>query len=396
MTKPHRVLFVSHSPLLYGAERSLLSLVEALQQMTEYSPVVLLPARGAFQQRLETIGVEVIVHPYFWWITSEKKRLLSLTGCSLNRLLAKLFIARHSSLQIDLIYSNSLATPFGAYLAELLSIPHVWHFREFVYEDLNFVFTLGDQQSANFIKRTTHKVVCNSEEVRRRLANRWGIMGAEVIYNGFDFSVYKQLKPHEHHQSVQPGQPVELLILGRVHENKGQITAIRAVAELKRRGRHVRLTIVGKGSRAYLMELHALCKSSSLVKEVRFVGAAAEPLPYFQDASITLVCSHLEAFGRVAVEAMAMGCPVIAASSGGLQEIVTSNKTGLLYDTGDHISLANAVEKLIENPQLFDSVAAEAMYSARERFSLQKTVSATASMISFLIHERSRTQERPL
>ena len=78
-------MFVSHSSDLYGAERSLFSLVEGLDAKGCVKPVVLLPTNGPLYDLLTNAGVQVIIHRYYWWI-GEKNRIIKGAACFLFNL----------------------------------------------------------------------------------------------------------------------------------------------------------------------------------------------------------------------------------------------------------------------------------------------------------------------
>ncbi len=63
-----------------------------------------------------------------------------------------------------------------------------------------------------------------------------------------------------------------------------------------------------------------------------------------------LLCSRCEAFGRVVVEAMKRGRPVVVTSAGGAEELVVDSGGGLLYPPGDDAALADAIERLARDP----------------------------------------------
>ena len=86
-----------------------------------------------------------------------------------------------------------------------------------------------------------------------------------------------------------------------------------------------------------------------LEQRVTFVGYVNEPVHLIRRANLTLVCSRWEAFGRVIVEAMLVGTPIIATkNSGGTAELIEEGKTGLLYERGNYIELADKIQYLYE------------------------------------------------
>ena len=90
-------------------------------------------------------------------------------------------------------------------------------------------------------------------------------------------------------------------------------------------------------------------------------------------ADVTLVCSRWEAFGRVIVEAMLAGKPVIAtANSGGTAELIEEGKTGLLYERGNHIELADKIQYLYKNPEVRSKLGQAGYASAVGRFTLER------------------------
>lgn len=91
-----------------------------------------------------------------------------------------------------------------------------------------------------------------------------------------------------------------------------------------------------------------------LSARVVFTGALPQEklLPYYQKADVVINPSLSEAFGMSLVEAMATQTPVVATKIGGMPEIVDDGKTGLLTDPGDTSALANAIIKIISQPNL--------------------------------------------
>jgi glycosyltransferase involved in cell wall biosynthesis len=142
-------------------------------------------------------------------------------------------------------------------------------------------------------------------------------------------------------------------MVGSIQPLKGQDEAIKALSELVRRGVDAHLLIVGDGNRSFTASLNEQVRDYGLERRVTFTGYVKEPTRFMRIADVTLLCSAWEAFGRVIVETMLAGKPVIAtANSGGTAELIEEGKTGLLYERGNYIELADKIQYLYENPEV--------------------------------------------
>ena len=137
---PKKILFVSHSSDLNGSERSLYTLVKGLKQNSIILPVVLLPRIGPLVQKIETLGIKVYMLPNFYWFSAKKSFLRRILRILFNLLIIPVLCIKVIKISPSLIYTNSLATPVGAFVSIILKIPHIWHVREFVKEDFVEVY----------------------------------------------------------------------------------------------------------------------------------------------------------------------------------------------------------------------------------------------------------------
>ncbi len=152
-----------------------------------------------------------------------------------------------------------------------------------------------------------------------------------------------------------------LLFVGRIERLKGIDTLLESVAVVSRTcsGRNLKVLIVGGGGQteeenAELHRVVQLYHDLNLEEQVEFVGSKPqEMLPlYYAAADITVMPSHYESFGLVAVESMASGTPVIASNVGGLSYTVKDGETGFLVPEENHFALAEQVHNLLKNPEL--------------------------------------------
>jgi len=146
-------------------------------------------------------------------------------------------------------------------------------------------------------------------------------------------------------------EPFRLLSVGRLSAPKGYPILIEAVALLRERGCNLRLTLVGEGAeRASLEKLIAL---RDLGNYVRLAGACNHDrlVDYYESSDAFVMSSFLEGVPVVLMEAMAMELPCIATWITGIPEIIDKDVEGLLVPPASASAIADAVERLIEDPE---------------------------------------------
>ena len=143
----------------------------------------------------------------------------------------------------------------------------------------------------------------------------------------------------------------ELVYLGRLVSDKGVDMIIKSMVQLRARGLHPRLTIIGSGSEE--PELHRLTREFDLEGQVEFTGskAPAEIARLLNAHQVLVVPSRWpEPFGIVALEGLASGCVVVASAAGGLTAVV--GRCGITFALGDQAELTDAIERVLTRPQL--------------------------------------------
>jgi glycosyltransferase involved in cell wall biosynthesis len=128
------------------------------------------------------------------------------------------------------------------------------------------------------------------------------------------------------------------------------------------------LAILGSGPDRKSLE--ALAKAEGVQERIFLTGFLRDPVPVMEAADVILVCSRIEGFGRVTVEAMRLGKPVVAAASEGTLELVRDGFNGLLYEPGNPEQLADKLLLLVQSPSLRMELGRNGRYWA-QRFSLE-------------------------
>lgn len=170
-----------------------------------------------------------------------------------------------------------------------------------------------------------------------------------------------------------------LLSVGRLSPPKGYPILVEAVARLRERGRNVALTLVGEGpERGALEQWIALRK---LQDYVRLAGACNhDGLAAYYDASDAFVMSSfLEGVPVVLMEAMAMELPCVATSITGIPELIEDNVEGLLVPPADAGAIADAVEKLMDDPQHARQLGIAARRKVVAQYHLERNVARLAA-----------------
>jgi glycosyltransferase involved in cell wall biosynthesis len=176
----------------------------------------------------------------------------------------------------------------------------------------------------------------------------WGIAPM-----GLDVDTYRRREPYEPHR----GSGVfRLFSCGRLNPSKGHDVLIRAVGELRDRGRPVELHIGGADDRldgSYRAELETLVRDLGLDREVTFLGAVRQDqvMAELEAAHAFALASWTEGAGVVIMEAMAFELPVVATDVGGVPEVVERDSEGLLVPAGDAAALADALEVVMDDPE---------------------------------------------
>lgn len=156
--------------------------------------------------------------------------------------------------------------------------------------------------------------------------------------------------------AVAPGRPI-LVVAGRVQPLKDQELAIRALAELQAlRGWAPVLVVAGEatpGDEDYALRLRFLARDLGVGEDVRFVGALRRDrlAELFTAASATVLPSHSETFGLVALESAASGTPVVGYRGSGMLESIAEGRSGTLVASREPRAWAAAIAGLLDDPR---------------------------------------------
>ena len=344
---PITVLYVNHVSFISGAERSLLELLAGLDREA-VAPVLACPS-GPLASQARDLDVEVVSLP----LTTFKRTHNPLT---LSSYVLAWMSGGHQFRKIvntvapKIIHANSaMAQVYAGPVAEKAGIPCLWHAR-----DLRPL-----QYPANGICRGADHIIAISQCVAEFLgANGFPQARTSRVYNGIEAT---QWQARVTGRDARAGLPLDdeqpiILMAAQLAPWKRHEDAIRAMPHILTRRPETRLVLAGSDLWGDHPELEARLKTLagdlSVRDEVIFAGQRDDIPDLIAAAEMVVIPSDAEPFGRTAIEAMALGKPVVGTRAGGLPEIVSDGKTGLLVVPRFPESLADACLKLLENPPL--------------------------------------------
>lgn len=280
--------------------------------------------------------------------------------------------ARQEHVQYDLIHAHYwLSGLAGHHLHRVWGLPMVQMFHTLGHLKNSVVKEVSDREvdvrieAETGIMRWADRLIAATPLEKEQMARYYGAdpEKIDVVPAGVDTELFRPRDRAQVRQQLGlPGLDTPILLfVGRIERLKGIDTLLESVAVVSRTcaGRNLKVLIVGGGDQTEEEngELHRLVELNrelNLEEQVEFVGSKPrELLPYYYSAAdITIMPSHYESFGLVAVESMASGTPVIASNVGGLSYTVKDGETGFLVPEENHFALAEQVHNLLKNPDL--------------------------------------------
>jgi glycosyltransferase involved in cell wall biosynthesis len=350
---PDRALkacFISHSATLLGAERILLDLVTDLIKDHGVKCQLVFPRNGPLVAEFERIGASCVISRYGWWCDKWVPPN-SATDYIWDSIQSFLHDAAPAIQKFnpDVIWTQTMVVPWGAMAAAQLQKPHVWYVTEYGYLDHGFKFFFQPLEAVtDDILQSSDVVYTLSKSIGATLFPAAAPDRLRLLYCNIPDPARSEPQPPSHYFDI-PGA-VKLGIFSQIAPSKGQEDIVRAVALLSERGRNVQLIVAGGSQTDYRERLADIARQHGVESRVKFIGFLHDVYPALRELDIAVVCSRMEAFGRVGVEPMLLEKPVVYADAGGIVEYMVDGRTGLSYPPGDVEALVDRLERLIDDP----------------------------------------------
>ena len=372
-----RTVLVAHfNPrAVSGAEKAIVDMVGASE--TGWKFVMMTPGRGKLYEYYSMLGLDV-------WPRMVHTRRRKYPG--LHTLQSFALARQLKARKVDAVVCNTFAAASRVGLAcRLARVPYAIYVREFfrpiplhrrILDRATQVFAVSGDVASYLSTMVTHNRlhVChdyvNAAPLRERAARHRERGERRVPFTAA-------------HRVVG--------IVGRITRYKQQDLFVRAIPTVLARHPDARFVVVGSAQESeagYERELRALASNLGIADMVAFMGDRQDAVEIISELAASCVTSLREPFPRVILEAQAVGCPVIAADTGGCPEMIKHQVTGLLFSPAGSDApqrLAESVIRVLDNPGFAADLAREAAVRLEADFGSAAPVRRFESLVNGLI-----------
>ena len=366
-----RVLFVLNSAG-GGASLGIYELVRNLPR-DEFVPYAVLPGGGeVLADRNHSLFRDVRSVPMPWWNLNREAGPMRRAAFALGRWRHGMTIqaSRQAIVRaicdwdVDLVHTGTALTLGGALAAKELGKPHVWHIKECIGKNNRVQFAMDDSKLVHFMSGLSDTVIAMSNYVARIFLEH-GCRNLVIIPDGVDLEHYGSSQSRRLRDEV--GVKQNELLVGMVASMtstwKRHDVFIRAVGLLAKKAPNCHFVVIGpmpSGSarwphdrpRRWYEGLTRLARACVPPGRLTFVDYLSDSADIMRSLDVLVHPCEIEPFGRIAIEAMACGTPIVGPTTGGVSETVVDGETGLLAEPGDPKAFAGAVRTLIDNAEL--------------------------------------------
>jgi glycosyltransferase involved in cell wall biosynthesis len=390
--RPLKVLYVLND-LGGGASEGIYQFLRALPPGRLEAYAVAPPGRPEQLERIQPLFRDIRVFPIPWWSFKPELGLARRAAIALGSAVRGISQKRAregvkraaANWGIDLIHSATAMTLAGADAAKDLGIPHLWHIKECIGRANRVQFPLPDAQLVRFMSGSSHSVLVMSEYIARPFREH-GCANVVVLPDGVAFAPKEDGSERRLRTElgVSEGEILVGMVASLASTWKKHALFVEMVAQIAEETPGCRFVMIGPWPSAtrwphnfayrYFQHLRAMIDRRIPSGRLALRPFVPDPSDIMRSLDILVHPCEVEPFGRVAIEAMAAGTPVVGPADGGLAETVVDGDTGLLVEPSCPHALGRAVQTLIREPSLRCRLGSAGRLYVRERFGIERYV----------------------
>jgi glycosyltransferase involved in cell wall biosynthesis len=290
--------------------------------------------------------------------------------------------------KVDIIHTFFEKSEVMGWLAVRLSGIPVWITSR---RDLGFKRKRIYDKIFRLTSKDCKKCIANCNAVKDKVIQQENLPPEkiEVIYNGLDLSEYRQTLKNEslrEELGVVNGTLLVGLIANFNFEIKGHIYFLGAAKKILEKVPDAKFVLVGDGP--LRPRYQEVARELNLNNNVYFLGKRTDVPTIISNLDVSVLSSINEGFSNVILESMAASKPVVATKVGGSPEMVTNGVTGYLVPPADSQSMANAIIKLLQNPDEAKTMGAAGRKIVQEKFTVEAMVKSYERLYVSLLEDR--------
>lgn len=376
-------MYVDQTGQLGGGELSLLDVLRTSSLPAE----ITLFTEGPFRKALDGIGIRV--HVLSDGAVAKIRRQVSIGSVlrAVPQLTKMCHDLRRLAIGFDVLYANSQKAFLVTSIAKRRDQVLVWHLRDMLTASH---FSSMARRIAVFMgNHVASVVIANSQATADSFVASGGRAELiRVIYNGIDVDPFDRVEDRmvsEFRERQGLSGKFVVGVFGRISPWKGQLVLLESAARLM----DIHVMVVGDvlfSEGSYKEKLQKRAAEPDLQGRVHFLGFR-DDIPLLMKAVdvVAHTSTSPEPFGRVIVEAMLAGRPVVATRAGGAVEILVEDVTGLLVTPGSVPELEAALLRLQSEPGLRERMVVAGKQSAQNRFSVQAMADRIQDLLTCLV-----------
>jgi len=371
-----------------GADLCLLDYIKILKEEGKYDIYVVLPVKSQFNK-------ERRVSYYYEDYVKAGANVVYMNMCLLYRTLNPYKILKNLLMLIPniiglvklikekraiLVHSNNMTLLAPGIAAKIMKVPSIYHVREIIREP-----KIASIIYPYLITKLADKIICISEAVANMfLRFKTSSEKLRIIYDGIDLQEFHPGVDGDNlRRELKIKDEVPLIgMVGRIHPRKGHIYFIEAAKMIKEGVPEAKFVVVGwidsefKPYVEFLESLKKRIRELGLENDFYFLGNRRDVANVMKALTVHVMPSasskQPEPFGRVVVEAMAVGTPVVASNDGGAAEIIDAD-CGILVPPKDPKAIATAVSKIIKDKNLHQKYSINSVKKVKEKFDMRES-----------------------
>ena len=388
--KPITILYISNTgDLKGGSVFSLLLLLEGLDKSV-FHPVVVCPRAGTFTHKLTELNIDWEVATLLSFYVGKAVSVVDFLKMWVKYFMGTVkllyFIKKYS---VALVHTNSIFLVGGAIAAKFWGIPHIWHIRDII-SSPDHQFKFKRKKIKKMIFYLSSKVICNSKIVEKEINENKSLRSPKtiVVYNAINIGKFNMLNKKHKNEKIIIGT------VGTFQKRKQQHIIPGLVKKIMIRNNDLSFVwhIYGQfsvKSKKYYEVVSKAIKEQDLEKHCVLKGFR-DKIDIYSSLDILVHTAILEPFGRIFIEAMGAGIPVVSYNSGAVNEIIKNGKTGYIIENGNTDHLCAILCTLMKNRKLRNEIGIRGKKDVRKRFTQSDHVSRITKVYQTILNHYNR------